>query len=425
MKRILQILIVLFVFYYIIQIVFHFIDKGYEITYELNAENKKFDITEIYTANQKNEQDNYYLEISVENTKFYVKIYENLRKSKNIIKEIKYIDSGNYKCVLPIFKDDKILTDIICKNSQLTTNYQNIKGIDVNIDAFANNIEGYNDKFVDSANESSNRDNIYIYEDNIIDELFLGLTSYNGLYNINNLLSKSIAEIDVFNDDVYSSKINTQIKNFYLVANYNSNYEFTKFYLINLLTKEYDEIDSKNKISFNSYIQGTVGNSVYLIDIDNKKQYEIDVKTKKVIEVGNENSGVKTYNSGTWENKPIVQALQTELKFTENNIDAQIFSKQYYRIDKVGGENSGYYYLYENTDNGYNVYKAYTEQPNEPILLLKINDINRIKYVNNQIIYIDKNIVKIYNEQNGIKRLIRYDELEFNKNLNIFAYYKD
>ena len=44
MKRILQILILLFVFYYIIQIIFDFTNKGYDIQYSKKIDNNEFNI---------------------------------------------------------------------------------------------------------------------------------------------------------------------------------------------------------------------------------------------------------------------------------------------------------------------------------------------------------------------------------------------
>lgn len=426
MKRTLQILILLFVFYYGIQLIFTFINKGYETTYIKNVDGNEISIKEVYSANQKNERDNYYFEIKVDDNIFYLKTYENFKKFKNIITDVKYIKSGDYACILPIYKGNKILTDIICQNAQTTTYYYNIKGINTQIDNFASNIEGYDaNKWVDNETKTTKLGNVYIYKNNLKDDLYLGLTSYKGLYNINNRLSKKIINMELFNNDIYNQKISTQINNYYLVADYNETYEFNKFHLVNFMEKETETITSKNKISLNSYIQGVVGNSAYLIDIDNKKQYEIDIKSKKIIEISSDNSEVRFYNNGEWGKHNIYETIKTEEKFIYNDIDLNQFAYQYDRIDQIGGNETGYYYLYQKTDIGYNVYKAYIEQPNKPILLFKTSNIENIRYIDDMILFVDNSFVKIYSDNNGIKNLIQYDELEFNKNLKIFGYYKD
>ena len=405
---------------------FSFFDKGYEITYTKKVDDKEILIKEVYQANKKNEKDNYFFEIKVDEDAFYLKIYDDFKKMKNIITDIKYLNSGNYKCILPIFKNEAIITDIICKNSDITTYYHNMIGVDKNVDNFVSSIEEYDvNNWLDTAKNTTNNGNVFIYEDNIIKNLYLGLTSYKGIYNINDNVSKNVISIDLFKNDVYSSALSAQINNKYLVANYNSNYEFTDFYLTDLTSKDYEKISSNNRISFNSYIQGVVGSNVYLIDIDNKKQYKIDVDSKSIIEIGNENSGIQYYNAGVWEDKNIFDAINSRLIFQEKNIDTSIFVHNYEKVDLIGGEKTGYYYLYERSENKYNVYKSYVENPNNPIYLFSVQNIDKIKYIDDMIILIDGNFVKIYSEKFGMKNVVKYDELGFNNSINIYAYYKN
>lgn len=425
MKRLLQILIILFVFYYLFQIILNFIDKGYEENYTKKINDKTFYILEKYSSNKKGEKDNYYLEITVDDNIFVYKTYEDLYKMKNIVDDIKYIDTGNYKCILPIFKNKKLFFDITCANNGNITYYHNIKGVDVVIDEFASSISEYDVKdWVDDADEIKTIGNIYIYEKNLNDNIYLGLTSYRNIYNIHSTLSKNIVSIPIFKNDPNDQKISAQVTNYYLVADYNQTYEFNRFYLVDLLTKDYKEIEGKNRISFNSYVQGVVGNSMYLVDLDNKKQYEVDIKSEKIIEVGNESIGLKYYNNGTWEEKKYYDIVNDLKTFIYQNIDYSLFDKQYVRIDKIGGEESGYFYLYEQGNNAYNVYKSYVEKPNERIFLFTTNNIDNIIYLENLILFIENQYVKYYSETTGLRKLIRYDELQFNKNINLVGYYK-
>lgn len=82
MKRILQILIVLFVLYYGVQVIFSFFDKGYNEIYYIESDNQKFEINESYISNQKNEKNSYYIEINVDNKLFNFRLYDNLKKAK-------------------------------------------------------------------------------------------------------------------------------------------------------------------------------------------------------------------------------------------------------------------------------------------------------------------------------------------------------
>ena len=141
MKKVVQLLVLLFIFYYLIQFIFHFFDKGYEINYTKNVDDKEINIKEVYSSNKKNERDNYYLELTVDNKTFNFKLYNNLMKLRNIVEDVKYLNTNTYTCILPIFKGGKVLTDIICQNDKMTTYYHNIKGKNSAVDEFADSIE--------------------------------------------------------------------------------------------------------------------------------------------------------------------------------------------------------------------------------------------------------------------------------------------
>lgn len=425
MKRILQILIVLFVLYYGVQVIFSFFDKGYNEIYYIESDNQKFEINESYISNQKNEKNSYYIEINVDNKLFNFRLYDNLKKAKKIVRKISYVKGKEYSCLLPIFDDGKILTDSLCIKNDYKIYYNNIVGQDEIIDNYMNKISEYNiDDFKDDSEVTNVKNNIKIY-DNIKDNLYFGLTSYKGLYNINYRITNKITEVDVFNNDVYNPTISTQINQYYIVADYNSTYEFTKFYLINLTTKDYETIESKHKISIdNSYIQGVVENSVYLIDKKNLKQYEIDIKSKKVIEIDDSQSKIKYYNNGIWENRNMIDAINNNLLFDVNGADISLFESSFDKVEKIGGEISGFYLLYKYNNGSYDVYKSYTQNPNEIIYIFTTTNKKNVVCVNNYIIYTYNNTVYIYENNKGIKKLLTYDELNYNKNINVFAYYK-
>ena len=425
MKRILQILVVLFVLYYVVQFIFSFFDKGYNEIYYIESDNQKFEINESYISNQKNEKNSYYIEINIDNKLFNFRLYDNLKKTKKIVKKISYVKGNEYSCLLPIFDDGQILTDALCIKNDYKIYYNNIVGQDEIIDNYMNEISEYNiDDFKDDAEVTNIKNNIKIY-DNIKDNLYFGLTSYKGLYNINYRITNKITEVDIFNNDVYNPTISTQINQYYLVADYNSTYEFTKFYLINLTTKDYETIESKHKISIdNSYIQGVVENSAYLIDKKNLKQYEIDIKSKKVIEIDDSQSKIKYYNNGIWENRNMMDAINNNLLFDVNGADISLFENSFDKVEKIGGEVSGFYLLYKYNNGSYDVYKSYMQKPNEIIHIFTTTNKENVVCVNNYIIYTYNNTVYIYENNKGIKKLLAYDELNYNKNINVFAYYK-
>ena len=48
--------------------------------------------------------------------------------------------------------------------------------------------------------------------------------------------------------------------------------------------------------------------------------------------------------------------------------------------------------------------------------------IDSIFYVNNYIYFVNGNIIQVYNDIFGVKNIIGYQELEFNKDINLYIY---
>lgn len=126
-----------------------------------------------------------------------------------------------------------------------------------------------------------------------------------------NFLS-SYHAVNVFEKDVYNQKLATFTNQYYVVADYDESYNFNKFYIIDLIKRTKDEVASDTKISFDSYIQGSVDGKVYVYDKENKKQYEINTDKKTIALISNANSDVVFYNNG-WTEISIKEALRENI----------------------------------------------------------------------------------------------------------------
>ncbi|MEG2311704.1 MAG: hypothetical protein RSB72_03305 [Bacilli bacterium] len=206
--------------------------------------------------------------------------------------------------------------------------------------------------------------------------------------------------------------------NYYLVADYNNQYEFNKFNVVNLQKLDTTTIISNNEISLDSYIQGVVDNKIYLFDKDKKKQYEINIKTSLVTEIGSDNN--LKYYDGSW-NKMTLEQAMNELKFI--NVKKDYENNKYARIDKIG-EQTGYYYLYEKVNDGYKVYKMNIQDKKDITYLFTTKNIDNIYYIENYVYFISGDTIYVYNDTFGVKPLVQYKELEFNKNINFNVFIK-
>ncbi len=413
MKKICYLLISLFILYFAVQIAFVFFGTGHSIHYKVND----FNIKETLTQNKKNETDNYYFEIEKDDILFNFQIM-NIKQGSKLIKEIKYFKNTNYECMIPIFRIKGHHTDLVCKKDGIYYYYNTIRGNDPEIDNFA---QEYVSEYVDNLEVKKENGNLYVYS-NLIDNHFIGLEYYKGIYDINK--KANYKKISLFRNEKYTKELSTIVDKYYISADYDQEYDFHNFELINLETYTVSKITSNSAISLNSYIQGVVDNSLYILDKSNKKQYEINLKTKEVIEIGNESIGIKIYKDNEFVNGNIYEAISNNIMFNDNTMDSNFNNKIYSKVEKVGNKLSGYYYLYEKANNIYRVYRASIMNTNVVTYLFDTTDIDSVKYVDEYVYYIYNSEIKYFNETTGNKTVLKYNDMEYNKGLKYYVYSK-
>lgn len=420
MKKVFKMLVVLLLLYFGIQIIFSLFGKGHEIEYSVDD----VKIKEIYTNNQKNEHNNYYFDVDVSGVHYFLQTYHNFGTEKKVIKKVKQLNTENNMCILPIFKNDEIVMDVICKVNGINVYYHDIIGNDAKLDNLVSQINEYDKtKWANKAENLVEYKPVTLYKNNMLSGYMIGINSYRGIYTISEKNVNGIIEVPIFNNDIYVRKISGTIKNTYITAAYDMNYTFNKFYTLKLDSKKVESINTNHEISFNSYVQGIIGNSMYIFDKDNKVQYEINIKSETVTIVGNVSMGIKYYNNGSWETKSAYDAANYEILFITSVNDYE--NNAYVKIDKVGNEKSGFYYLYKRDGNGYNVYKANIQNKDELTYLFYTNKIDNIYYFDDTIFYTYNNEVRYYNDELGVRTLFVNTEFEFNNSLMYSVYKKD
>ena len=405
MKKLFLMLIVLFLLYLGIQFAFYWFSNGQENEYKIKNGSNIFEIKELSNF----ENHNYLYEIKIGETIFSFQIFNDYGKNIKILKDIIYYNEDNYECILPIFDGEKIFTDLMCMNDGHLTYYHNIKN--EKITSFVNKIEIYNsDQFNDKSN-SEKKEGISIYKDNLIDNHYLGLTSYKGVYNISPKFNYLIYNVTLFKKDIYNQKLGAFIDDYYVVADYNEKDSFNKINVINLVTLKSSTIVSNKSISFDSYIQGIVDNKLYLYDKENNIQYEIDPKEEKIIKLSNE---IKYYD-GSWSTMSVKEAKEEKMFITEK-IDYK--NNDYVKIDQT----NNYYYLYKKNGNKYDCYRINKQNELGLIYLFSTDSLELISYVDNYVYFSNGNTINVFNDQFGIKKILEYNEIEFNKNIKFYVY---
>ena len=143
MEKLIKLLVILLVLYFGIEISFINLNKGHNLEYKIKENDNTFYIKEIYTKKRKNEINNYYFEIKLNEDIYNFQTYKNYKNANYIIKNIEYFSNDNYKCIYLKDKDEKQISDVICLNDNIQYFYSNIEGKDKELDKFVKNLKVY------------------------------------------------------------------------------------------------------------------------------------------------------------------------------------------------------------------------------------------------------------------------------------------
>lgn len=411
MKKLIILVIIMFGFYFGIQYAFRALSPGFEATYTIN----NITIKETFTNKNDNNLDNYYFEINTGKNIFYLQTYKNFNKKQNIIIDVKYYQDDIYECILPIFRDTPVIMDFKCLNKSIVYNYSDIVGKSVELDKYVTSISLYDGKkFRDELPTEVKKGIVTAYQDNLIKNHALGMNSYRGVYTIDVDNLSIIYEVELFKYDNYRRPISAYVNNYYFTANYDQKYDFSSFYLVNLENSKDDSFSFSGSISKDSFVQGVVDNSVYVIDTYNKKQFEIDITKKTIADITNDGKA-KHYTNGSFTELDINAIINRKLKFVYPKT-SDLTVPNYYRIDKRDDE-AGYYYFYKKVGNSYEVYRTPVRHTDQMTYLFKTTDAEQIKYVGHYVYYLDGTKIKVYEDSTNSKTILVNTELQYNDSL--------
>lgn len=405
MKKIFASITILYIFLFFLEFSFNYFKKHHEVTYKIDS----FEIKEDYRGNTKGEENNYYIELKTEKNTFHIQTYEDFQKEKKIIKEVKYYNDGTNECILPIFKKNKVVTDLICISDGKEWNYNTNKNS--KIDEYLNTIPEYSkENYEDKLDNVIMRMQASVYLSNLPKDQFVALTYYKGLLVAD---ETSFREIELFKKDVYTQKIKAFTNNKYLIINYNNNYDSNEFYVVDLKTRQYNTFGSNNIIKYDAYIQGILDDSVYLFDKDSKIQYQLDLKDETITRIGNVNTGIKYYD-GTWKNRNAYEAVNEELKFKEYESN-----DEYVMIKKIRGTNYGTTIYVKEVNGIYEVYRGIRDNKNLTYLFTT-TDYKTMKFYKDYIYYKNGIYIKMYSDLTGIKTIMKSSEIT-NKSVDFYV----
>ena len=220
----------------ILKIIVFMLNPGHKVEYNIG----NFEVTE--SLDTKNDN-NYYFVIKGEKIKLNFQTKYNFNKAEKVIKKLIYKKIDGYDCFLPVFKDNKLLTDIMClKDGIIHNGFELGESITKDFSKY-----GYSSKiYKDTSSEITVTNTQTLYKDNIPENNYIGIETYRGL----TLFNSKDSMINIFENDVYKKPISIFMDKYYVVADYNSEYSFKHFYVVNLINGEKKTIRSYDDISF-------------------------------------------------------------------------------------------------------------------------------------------------------------------------------
>jgi hypothetical protein len=159
-------------------------------------------------------------------------------------------------------------------------------------------------------------------------------------------------------------------------------------------------------------ILGTFNKKLYLIDTDKYIEYTINPYKKKIEKIGNEKKGYITIKDRK-ELKVETSDMKNEsdkYKFV-SKVDDELIESKYNTVD-IYYYNDFYYF--RSKDNIF--YRSNSKYKNKATSLFKLDKVNYWSIVEDNILIITDKYMYFYNDDYGLKKIIKNEEFKYNYN---------
>lgn len=269
--------------------------KNYSISYQVDH----FLVTEKYDKIT----NSYHFVFKKDNLEYETILEKKYRPQRKLITKINYYHEQNYYCLT------NNLTEPLCYDGQEYIAYHLVPT------KLKQKIKYSNSKKSTLIKRYQQTD-IYNY-----DTKNYAIRNYRGFDLISEVNQKSVK---LFNKDVYYIDIIAQVNNYLLIADYNQQYYFDRFYVIDIKKQKVKEWQIDERISFDSYILGVDNNSIFLVDRKAEKEYEIVPHKQKMREVGSASRKGTILINNEWQAISLVKLINKDYAFNK----AQLYNYQ-------------------------------------------------------------------------------------------------
>ena len=408
MKKLLPILFLLGAAALIFQIFVQFFMRHHEIDYSIITKDNSYLIHEKLKVDGK--KNTYYFKLVDDNQDTYIfNLEHDYNRQDEIVKDVKYFDDENLRCIFPIFKKG-ITGDIYCKSKKQQVSYSYLRQTN------NSSLDNYIKKLKKSGYIANSwardtlpkKDSVYdIYRDNVKEDTIFTVWDYRGFYIINN---KKVIKKDFLNHDQYENNLSYLTDNYYVSINtdLNSGNMYASFYLYDILNGGKGRVDLEEQISFNMYINGSYDGKFYYTDLNTKKQYALDPDKETVKEVGNVKDGFKSIQG----KKLVTVSSKEYLKSNDiwtNDVVNNVLGNMY-GAKEVKKSNDMYYFV---TDMG-DFYKTDKLNLKNSVLLFHFDSVSEWKVKGDSVMVVSGDTMYYYDDVYGLLPIVTSNEFIYN-----------
>lgn len=413
MKRLIQLVTFLFILYFAAQVLLVFIGNGHTINYQIIDGDNNFSVHEEYRSNNKIDSNNYFLNITINNTEFNILTYENFKRSSKIVDNIKYYEDDQYKCIYVLYRNNKVLTDVICDNGPYKIAYHSINNPSDGLRSFIRDLmaeNGYSENnWIDDVFTVEEANLATLYTGNVVNNHFVGLVVNNILYRFNNI--EKIANSNLPESQIPRVQAFTDKKFIYLD-------NALKTINVYSITSSENYIVGYTMDLNDSIVLGSYRNSMFVFDRNTQVEYEANVESKTFLEIGNSDTVIKYYANGKWQHEPLANIDINNLNFGSlypNDYNDDEFDKTI----KIGNK-YGYYYYYKNAGREYQIYRSDIDHKDNKTYLFSTTNIDSIQFIDGYIYYIEGNYLKYYSDNKGNRTLVKINDMNNNSLYRVY-----
>lgn len=342
-------------------------EKNYSIKYKKDGIN----IKETYDKELKY----YYFQVTYKDKKYELGIQNKFLHKKKLINKVSFLENEENICLYLI--SEYIDTYPICYKSKNPVVYSLME------DNFKD-LYKFNKITYSKENFNSIKVNTFLYKN-------LAVWNHNGFSFLNDKKSK---DLNLLKNESYYDESSFKIDKYLLLPNYDEEYSFKRFYVIDLKKGKVSKWDMDTELSYNFYYLGELNKKGYIIDKKSNIEYEIIPSKKRIVSIS-ENQVGKVYDNG-W----------TEISMAKLIGNNFIFEK-----------NKPLNYEFKNN----NIYlKYYKGRINYLVTQEKVDKL--VSQDETGVYYLVKDKLYYYSPYFGNVEMIQYSEFEFNDFTSVYIY---